>query len=48
MIVLTVAEAAARTGRGDPPGGARTTWGSRQPDWVAEVRRARGHRRLPT
>jgi excisionase family DNA binding protein len=85
--VLTVAEAAARTGRGEetirrwiragrlaasrdgrllrvhadeldalvarpgfelPPGWARTAWGSRQPDWVAEIRRARGHRRLPT
>lgn len=29
-----------------PAGWGRTTWGTRQPDWVAEVRRARGGRRL--
>jgi excisionase family DNA binding protein len=83
--VLTIAEAAARTGRGQetvrrwvrqgrlaahrsggrlhvhpdeldalvarpaldlPPGWARTSWGARQPDWVAELRRQRGGRRL--
>lgn len=26
---------------------AETAWGTPQPDWVAEVRRARGGRRLP-
>jgi len=29
-----------------PAGWGRTTWGTRQPDWVAELRRARGGRRL--
>ena len=27
-------------------GWGRTTWGTRQPEWVAELRRARGGRRL--
>ena len=32
----------------DPPAGwARTRWGTRQPDWVSEIRRHRGGRRLP-
>lgn len=83
--MLTIAEAAAQTGRGPetvrrwvrqgrlaahrrrgrlyvdpdelealvarpaldlPPGWARTSWGTRQPDWVAELRRQRGGRRL--
>ena len=30
-----------------PAGWARTTWDARQPDWVAELRRHRGGRRLP-
>ena len=30
-----------------PAGWGRTTWGTRQPDWVAELRRQRGGRRLP-
>jgi len=31
----------------DPPAGwSRTSWGTRQPDWVGELRRARGGRRL--
>ena len=29
-----------------PAGWGRTTWGTRQPEWVAELRRARGGRRL--
>lgn len=29
-----------------PAGWGRTTWDTRQPDWVAEVRRARGGRRV--
>lgn len=84
--MLTVAEAAARSGRGPetirrwiragrlaahrdggrllvhpdeldalvarpslalPAGWSRTTWGARQPDWVSELRRQRGQRRLP-
>ncbi len=31
-----------------PAGWGRTTWGTRQPDWVAELRRQRGARRLPS
>ena len=39
-------EATARPAHDLPPGWGRTTWGTRQPDWVAELRRARGGRRL--
>ncbi len=31
----------------DPPAGwSRTSWGARQPDWVSELRRHRGARRI--
>ncbi len=30
-----------------PAGWTRTSWETRQPDWVGELRRARGGRKLP-
>lgn len=37
----------ARPGLDPPVGWSRTAWGTRQPDWVSELRRHRGGRRLP-
>ena len=36
----------ARPAHALPVGWARTSWGGRQPDWVAELRRHRGGRRI--
>ncbi len=38
----------ARPALDPPPGWARTSWDARQPDWVAELRRHRGGRRIGT
>ena len=37
----------ARPAHDAPVAWTRTAWGARQPDWVAELRRHRGGRRLP-
>ena len=37
----------ARPAHEPPAGWSRTSWGTRQPDWVGELRRARGGRKLP-